>query len=127
MGRPLRLTLLAGRFTVCRFPVDAPLPSWALEGPLCSVTRTEDELSVVCSAHLVPAWVRREDGWRCLKLVGPFPFTMVGVLAAVLAPLAEAGVSIFALSTYDTDYVLVKDADLEQARTALVAAGHTIG
>ena len=126
MSLPLRLKVLSGRFTVCRFPSGAALPSWAMEGPLSSITRTEDEVSVICAVELVPAWVQREDGWRCLKLRGPFPFSMVGILVSVLTPLAEATVGIVAISTYDTDYVLVKDTDLERALDVLAGAGHTI-
>jgi hypothetical protein len=126
MSQPLRLRTLPGWFSVCRFAAGTPPPSWALESTFSSITRTEDELSVVCAADRVPGWVQREDGWRCLALVGPFPFNMVGILLSVLAPLAEAQVGVFAMSTYDTDYVLVKDADLARALEALAVAGHTI-
>ncbi|HVC82069.1 MAG TPA: ACT domain-containing protein [Chloroflexota bacterium] len=126
MPQPLRVRTLSGWFSVCRFAAGTTLPAWALDGTFSSITRTEDELSVVCAADVVPGWVQREDGWRCLVLVGPFPFTMVGILLSVLAPLAEARVGIFALSTYDTDYVLVKDADLARALEALTEAGHTV-
>ncbi|HXT38235.1 MAG TPA: ACT domain-containing protein [Chloroflexota bacterium] len=126
MAQPLRLRTLPGWFSVCRFAAGSPLPAWALDGTFSSITRTKDELSVVCAADVVPGWVQREDGWRCLMLLGPFPFNMVGILLSVLAPLAEAKVGVFALSTYDTDYVLVKDADLARALEALAEAGHTV-
>jgi len=126
MSQPLRVRTLPGWFSVCRFAAGTPLPAWALDGRFSSITRTEDELSIVCATEVVPGWVQREDGWRCLMLLGPFPFTMVGILLSVLAPLAEASVGIFAVSTYDTDYVLVKDADLARALAALTEAGHMI-
>ena len=91
------------------------------------MTRTSDELSVVVDQMRVPAGVQCQVGFRMLKLKGPFDFSQVGVLAAVLSPLAEAGVSIFAVSTYDTDYVLLKQADLERALAALREAGHAVG
>lgn len=121
----LNLTTLAGEFAVCRLAPDtAALPAWATAGPWYSITRTADELSIVCPAAQVPAGIQAERDWRMLRLTGPFPFELTGILAAVLAPLAEATIPIFALSTYDTDYVLVKAHDLERAVAALRAAGH---
>ena len=91
-----------------------------------SITRTEDELSVVCPEEAVPEDEHSEGGWRVLRLEGPFEFSEVGVLASVVGPLAEADVSVFAVSTYDTDYVLVKAKQLEAAVSALRARGHEI-
>lgn len=124
--KSLRLNLLPGLYSICRLSPDAELPAWALAGSFFSVTRTTDELSVVCAGEHVPQGVRCEPGWRVLKLEGPFAFDQVGVLLAVLAPLAQAGVSIFALSTFDTDAILVKESSLAQARAALEAAGHRL-
>jgi hypothetical protein len=87
---------------------------------------TEDEVSVVCPEAAVPAGVRSQGGWRCFELAGPFAFDMTGVLSAVVGPLAEAGVPVFALSTYNTDYVLVPGEKAAQAQEVLEAAGHTI-
>jgi hypothetical protein len=91
-----------------------------------SVTRTPDELSVVCDASAVPDDVRCERGWRCLRVAGAMPFTLVGVLASLTAPIAAAGVGVFALSTFDTDYLLVKESDFARAVEALRTAGHTV-
>ena len=101
---------------------DAPVP--ALEGPFFHVSRTSDELSIVCDESRVPEGCREEKGWVALKLEGPFPFSMTGVLSAFLDPLAQAKIPIFAISTFDTDYVLIKKADVERAIAALAAAGH---
>ncbi|MFN7988603.1 MAG: ACT domain-containing protein [Thermoanaerobaculia bacterium] len=120
----LRFALVPGSYAVVRLAPDATIPASALVPPFHSVTRTPAELSLVCPEEAVPAGARAETGWALLSLVGPFPFSMVGVLASVLAPLAEAGVSIFALSTFDTDHVLVKRETLEAAVAALTAAGH---
>lgn len=120
----LRFSVLPGTFAVVRFPPDAVVPENTLVPPFHSVTRTPDELSLVCPDHAVPEGARAEPGWAVLVLAGPFPFELTGILASVLAPLAAAGVGIFALSTFDTDYVLVRRKQLDAAVAALVAAGH---
>ncbi len=122
----LRLSLLPQKFSVCRLPADSSIPQRAMRGAVFSITRTDDELSVVCESKHAPVSVKSEEGWRCLKLEGPFPFTMTGVLESVLRPLAEAHVSIFAMSTYDTDYVMVKEKQLARAIKVLKAAGHCV-
>jgi hypothetical protein len=120
--------LLPGLLAVCRLDPAEPLPAWALPGAsaLVSITRTAGELSVVCAQEAVPDGVRSERDWRCLMVEGPLDFSLTGVLAALLTPLAEAGVSIFALSTFDTDYLLVRAAQLDTAIAALSAAGHVV-
>lgn len=122
---PNHLRVLRATFAVCRLRPDADVPPWAT-GAVVSVTRTADELSVLCAEADVPAAVRCERGWRGLRVVGQLDFALVGVLAALVVPLAEAGVSVFALSTFDTDYLFVRAADLGRARAALTAAGHRI-
>lgn len=122
----LRLSLLDGPLAVCRLDAVTDVPSWAASGGFLSVTRTDDELSVVCLEEALPEGVRHEKGWRALKLEGPFEFSEVGVLASVAAPLAGAGVSVFAVSTFDTDYVLVKHERLERAIAALRELGYEV-
>ena len=122
----LRLSLLAGRMSVCRLDPASEVPDWAVTGEFFSVTRSADELSVVCPEGDVPRGVRREGGWRILKLEGPFEFSEVGVLASLPVPLDEAGVGIFAASTFDTDYVLVKEEQLGSAGAALRGRGHEV-
>jgi hypothetical protein len=90
------------------------------------MTRTPDEISIVCDQSVVPERVRCERNWRCLKLAGPIPFSTVGVLASVVSPLADASISVFAISTFDTDYLMVKERDVEKAVEALRQAGHKI-
>jgi uncharacterized protein len=121
----VKLRALPGELAVCRLPADAPAPAPGA-GPLSSVTRTADELSIVCPAEDAPAGAEFERGWRALRVAGPLDFALTGVLAAVAAPLAEAEVSIFAVSTYDTDYVLVREAALPAAAEALRRAGHDV-
>jgi uncharacterized protein len=120
------LTVLPGSFAMVRLAADAVLPRWAMRGGFFSVTRTSDELSVVCVADQVPSGVAAETGWRALKVKGPFALSAVGVLAALAAPLAEAKVSLFAISTFDTDYLLVSEKQLHAAIAALKGAGHRV-
>ena len=122
----LDLVEVEGRFAVIRLGPDAPIPDWAGGGPFSSITRTEDELSVVCLDHRVPDDARAERGWRMVKVSGPLDFALTGVMASLAEPLATAGVSMFAISTYDTDYLLVRAAQWEAALTALQEAGHRI-
>ena len=117
-GPKLTLLLLPGPYAVCRLPPDAPTPDWAY-GEFVSVTRTAEELSVVCEERGVPESVQCERGWRCFKVQGPLDFSLVGVLASLLAPLAEAGIPVFTVSTYDTDYILVREGDVERAAEAM--------
>ncbi len=112
--------------SVCRLDRASEIPDWAIAGGFFSITRTAEELSVVCPESSVPGDVGCEKGWRVLKLEGPFEFSEVGVLASVTAPLAEAGIAIFAISTFDTDYVLVKEERLDLAFAALRERSHEV-
>jgi uncharacterized protein len=122
----LVLSMIPEILTVCKFAPDATVPTWAMGGGFWSVTRTPEELSIVATRNLVPAGVRAEGAWRALKVEGPIPFSTVGVLASLADPMARAGISVFAVSTFDTDYLLVAAERLEAAIAALSDAGHTI-
>ena len=124
--RTISLSVVPGMYAVVRLPPETAPPAWAQLGQLCSMTRTTNELSIVCESAGVPADVEKEDGCRALVVDGRLEFGLTGILAAIATPLAAAGVSIFALSTYQTDYVLVPDRDLPRAVAALVQAGHTV-
>jgi uncharacterized protein len=120
------LELLPDRLAICRLDAVDESNLQAASG-LFSVTRTADELSVVCPEQDAPDAARDvSEGWRALKVHGPLDHNETGVLASIAAPLADAGVSLFPLATYDTDYVLVKEPDVERAAGALEAAGHHI-
>lgn len=119
MSEPLKLSLMPQEISICRLPWDEPIPEWACRSSFFSVTRTPDELSVVCDRNDVPPEIRSEAGWRIYKVHGPLDFSMTGVLSALATPLAGAGISIFALSTFDTDYLLVRAADLEASQEIL--------
>jgi hypothetical protein len=123
----LRFRRLDGKFAVCRLPPNSSIPPWlTLGGRFVSITHIEDELSIVCLLENVPEQYRGEIQWTCFKLEGPFPFSAVGVLHSFIAPLAQAEIPIFAVSTYDTDYVLVKDTNAERATEALRRAGYQL-
>lgn len=124
-GPGLTLTVVPGSFAICRLDGGEVFPGWARSGAFVSVTRTDDELSVVCPEGNVPADVIHEGGRTCLKVEGPLDLSMTGVLSSLTGPLSAAGVSVFAVSTYDTDYLLVRVEDLELVISVLTAQGHT--
>jgi hypothetical protein len=120
-GEERVLRLLDGELAIVRLPPDAAIPWWLnfSAEPLVSITRTAHELSIICPAGAVPVAVPSEPGWRAFTVEGKLEFSAVGVLSAILNPLAEAGISILSISTFDTDYVLVRTAILEEATAAL--------
>ncbi|KAA2258615.1 ACT domain-containing protein [Solihabitans fulvus] len=123
----LTIDVRPGEYTVARLPQDAPVPPGLFDHPgLVSVTRTPDELSIVCPSEHAPATDQVQDGWRLLTVRGPLEFTLTGIMAALSGGLAAAGVSLFALSTYDTDHLLVKATDLDRAVRALLAGGNEV-
>ncbi|MHC5109755.1 MAG: ACT domain-containing protein [Planctomycetota bacterium] len=120
------LSILPSTLAVCRLEPGDPIPAWTAGSEFTSITRTSDELSVVCSEESVPDGPRCERGWRALKLMGPFAFDETGILESVLKPLAARKIGVLAICTFDTDYVLVKGEQLVQAVTAIREAGHTV-
>jgi hypothetical protein len=122
----LTLFLLPEKLAICRLDPDADIPQWASEGGLLSITRTHDELSIVCAEADVPEKVKSDRGWRCLKVAGPLDLALTGVLASLTNPLAEAQINIFAISTYDTDYLLVKEENLARSIDVLTWSGHQV-
>jgi uncharacterized protein len=123
--RQLRFSRVLGSFAICRLTPDGVVPDWALGGKFFSITGSPEELSIVCPAARVPDGVHHECDWACFKLEGPFPFSETGILVSFVHPLSERAIPIFALSTFDTDYVLVKEAWVEKALEAWRDAGHT--
>ena len=121
----LRLETLPGLFAICRLPAESPVPAWP-SGDLVSITRTPDELSIVCAESAIPAGVRHHGGYRALRVEGTLDLNLVGVLAALATPLAAAGVAIFVISTFDTDYLLVEQSVFGAATGALERAGHIV-
>lgn len=126
MRSSLAILILQGEYGICRLSPKASFPDWAEGEGLMAMTRSAEELSLLCPAERIPEGVPSERGWRGLKVAGPLDFGMVGILAAISSVLAQAGISIFAISTYDTDYIFVKESDLAPAVTALSRSGHRI-
>ena len=127
MPATFELSVLSGVFVVCRLAPSAPMPAWALEATdFVAVTRTEDELSIICRQQQVPPGSATQVLWNALKVHGPFPFETIGVLAALSQALANARVSLLAISTHDTDYLFVRSPDLARAVRALRHDGHTV-
>jgi hypothetical protein len=122
----MKLSLLTGKFAVCRLEKSAPIPEWLKESTFCSISRTFDELSFVCSQESIPVSIKCNKDWRCFQVEGPIPFSSTGIIASLTAPLADAKIPIFVFSTYNTDYFMVKDADLDKAISTLGAEGHTV-
>ena len=128
MTTALTLERQQGTLAVVRMKSSEPIPAWACadEGEFSSITRTPEELSIVCAADKAPDDTNAERDWAALKIVGPLSFDQVGILASLAEPLKQAGIPIFVISTYDTDYLLIKEANIEEAAAVLTRAGHVI-
>ena len=122
----LKFQRLAGPYAIVQLAPESPVPAWAAEGEFSSVTRTPEELSIVCPAGNVPAEINSPHHWMGLKLEGPFPFSLTGVLLSFIEPLSSKDIPIFAISTYDTDYVLIQEQWAGAALNALKHAGHEL-
>jgi uncharacterized protein len=122
----LKFRQLPAPYAVIRLAPNSPIPAWATNGEFISITRTPDELSIVCPAENIPPEIQFNPSWTCLKLQGPFPFSQTGVLLSFIAPLSTNAVPVFAISTYDTDYVLIPHHDTGRALDLLREAGHEL-
>jgi len=122
----MHLDLLLDRFAVCRLDPGSEIPRPGFEGDFFSVTQTNEEISVVCREDEGLDGALVEPGWRCLKVRGPLDFSEIGVIAGIAAPLANAGISLFCVSTFDTDYILVKQHDIQRATQVLESSGHQV-
>lgn len=122
----LTMKMLPECYSVCRLDSGSKIPQWASDGDFFSLTRTQDELSIVCPGKVIPDDVKAEKDWRILKVLGPLDFSLTGILAAISSVLAASQISMFAISTYDTDYVLVKEKDIDRAIDDLRNAGYEI-
>ena len=121
----LDLNVLPEKLAIVQFPHNEKAPKW-ISGNFYSITQTAEELSIVCNQNIVPEGIKADKNWKALKVIGPLEFSLVGILANLSTILAKSNISIFTISTYDTDYILVKNIDLEKAIKALKSAGHNI-
>jgi hypothetical protein len=126
MSHQLTIVVYQEIYGICRLEPDEAVPEWAQGARFLSITRTANELSIVCEEAKVPADIHAERNRRLMQIAGTLAFSLTGVLASVAAPLAKAGISVFAVSTYDTDYLLVSNEDLQEAIQVLEGAGHAI-
>jgi hypothetical protein len=124
--KKLSLSSIPERFAVCQIDHQAKIPDWAFEGEFSFISRTPDELSIICPANFIPPEIQYVAGWRGLKIEGPFDFNEIGVLAAITAPLAQAHISLLTVSTFDTDYIFLQESQFETAVDILEAVGHEI-
>jgi hypothetical protein len=123
--RRLKLATMKETMAICRMEPHEGIPAWVVESPFYAVIRTEDELSLVCPEERVPQEIKSDRGWCCLKIQGPMALSETGVLASLTGPIAEAGISVFVVSTFDTDYLLIKKKNLVRATRVLRQAGHS--
>lgn len=122
----MKIKIIDGIYGVCRLnPFDA-IPDWAIKGEIYSITNTKEELSILCLESNIPSDMKCERNWRILKVEGPLDFSLIGILASISSILAKSEISIFAISTYDTDYILLKEKDLQKGVNALVNEGYDI-
>lgn len=123
----LTIEVLKGKFGVCQLDSQASIPTWCQQGEFYNITKTSDELSIVCLEDYIPSSIQNvEKAWCVLKIVGPLDFSLVGILAKISQLMADHHISIFALSTYDTDYILVKQDKADQAIDALIKAEYHV-
>ncbi len=115
----ISLSVIKGKLAVCRLEVNKPIPNWVIKSSFYSVTKTDDELSIVCLEEVVPAHIKSEKGWRAIKVDGELDFSQTGILASLAVLLTEAKISIFAVSTFNTDYILLKSDKLNKAVNTL--------
>jgi hypothetical protein len=120
----MQLTVLKDTYAICKLDHELPIPAWvhASHG-FSSITYTQDELSIICEQQHIPAEIQQEKDWRILKIIGPLDFSLVGVISKITGILANAGISLFTVSTYETDFILVKQGVLDKAIHSLTDAG----
>lgn len=122
----LKMKLLEGIFGVCRLSSEDNIPHWCLQSEIYSITKTKDELSILCDLKFIPQGIKCEKPWKALKIEGPLDFALIGILSTISTLLAKNSISIFAISTYDTDYILVKEKDMDNAIKVLSNEGYII-
>lgn len=126
MDNKLNLKLLKGEYSVCRFDKNDEIPKWIFNEEFFSITKTEDELSIVCLQDNIKENIKCEKGWKVLKIEGPLDFSLIGILSRISTLMANNDISIFAISTYDTDYILIKEESINKAIKVLEDSNYNI-
>jgi len=121
----LKLCVLPGHYAICSFPPDATLPDWVDRPSFLSTTKTPKEITVVCEENQVPGECKKSDNWKCIKIEGRFDLDAVGVLAGIAGPLAQSKISLYVISTFETDYILIHANDIDKAVSCLENFGHS--
>lgn len=122
----LTMKLLDEKYGVCRLDAIEDTPDWAVKGEFYSITKTSDELSIVCCEENIPSGIEFEKDWRILKVLGPLDFSLIGILSSISGVLAKQSISVFVISTFDTDYILIKEKDLDKSIDSLLEEGYNI-
>jgi uncharacterized protein len=122
----VKLERLAGTYSVCRVGPSSPIPDWADGAGFVSISRSTEELSIVCLAERAPSGIRQDAGWTCYRFVGPFAFDETGIVSSVIGPLSDAGIGIFVVSTFDGDHMLIKETDIARAEAIFLGSGHAL-
>lgn len=122
----LKLSVLNYSLGVCKLDKKDSIPQWAFNSEFFSITKTQEELSIVCREDIIPNHIKFEGHWRALKVEGPLDFSLIGILASISSILASANISIFAISTFDTDYILLKEDNLNKALEILGNNGYKV-
>ena len=122
--RKLKLAILKDEFTIHQFPLNYEIPKNVYESYFYSITKTDEEVSLVCNSSILLNSQKSEPGWSCIKVIGPLDFSLTGILAEISTVLAKAGISIFSISTFETDYIFVKKEKLQLAKETLIKAGY---
>lgn len=126
MAARIKLKQLNGVYGIARLDAADPIPAWADGNGFVSISRTDDELSIVCLQERIPNGVKQDRDWSCFKFEGPFAFGETGIVQSVIQPLSENDIGVFVVSTFDGDHLLVKAEDMARARELLIDAGHTL-
>ena len=119
----MNLKIIPGDYSVCKLPSNSTIPMWALESPFFTVSKTDDELSIACESRYIKDQPEAENNFSLIKVIGPLDFNLTGILTSLCTPLSEAKISVFVVSTFDTDYLLIKQEKIEQAQNVLIESG----
>lgn len=126
MANKLNVKVIAGQYAIAQLPPDSDIPAWATGNGFVSISLAEDEITVVCLEEQIPADIRADRNWACLRTIGPFDFDTAGIVHSLISPLSSNGIGVFVVCTYDGEHLLVANKDLDQTKKYLTNAGHNL-